>query len=252
MEFVKSGMSAIGKLFIVIALAGTFFVGMVSVFYLSLIGEEVEIPKVVGKNVNEGEEELASLGLRMQKFAYRYSNEQPNTILEQRPKAGEPAKSGLMVSVILSKASPDGNEAPIDVKGKEQETKKKEEEIKELPELETEKAKTKPKKTDKKSSPKTRDVIDATKEKDVENGDADKSTESDLSDSKEKSKSDAEGKSGAADKNDKKDDADKTVTPPSPKNTTKPTKPVNDKQTKPDDKPKTAGETRSRRVPPSN
>ncbi len=241
MGLVKTGMSAIGKLFIVIALAGTFMVGMAGVFYISLVGEEVEIPKVVGKNLNEGEDELASLGLRIKKIASRYSNEKPNTILEQRPRAGTTGKTGLMISVIVSQANPDGNEAPVDVEDKEKETKKKEEEIKELPELETEKSKEKPKKTDKKIVPKTRDVIKDKKKDEKKDGD-DKSKESD---SKDSGKSDSDDKK-STDKTDGKTGTEKPATPPTPKN------PANDKQNKPDEKPKSSGDSRPRKVPPSN
>lgn len=243
MSFVKAGISAIGKLLIVTALAGTFLVGMASVFYLSLKGEEVEIPKIIGKNVNEGEDALADLGLRMKKVAYRYSTEEPNTILEQRPAAGSAAKTGLMVSVILSKPNADGSEAPITVEDKEKEAKKKEEELKELPELETDKAKDKPKKTDKKTAPKTRDVI------------KDKKTEDEKSDSDEKKEADAKDAKSDADKgNSEKSDqktsgSDKTKASPSPKSTAKP---AGEKSNKTDEKPKASGDTRTRRVPPSN
>jgi hypothetical protein len=44
----KTGASAIGKLFIVIALAGAFLIGLVSVVYLSLQGAEVKVPEIVG------------------------------------------------------------------------------------------------------------------------------------------------------------------------------------------------------------
>ena len=213
MGLVKSGMSAVGKLLIVIALAGTFMVGMASVFYMSLVGEEVEIPKVVGKNFNSGEDELADLGLRIKKIATRYSTEKPNTILEQRPRAGTTGKTGLMISVIVSQPNPDGSEAPIDVEGKEKEAKKKEEEIKELPELETEKAKDKPKKSDKKAAPKTRDII---KEKKDDNKDEDDKSKD--SDSKDSDKSDADKKT--TDKNDGKTGTDKPITSPSPKKKT--------------------------------
>lgn len=244
MGFIQNGVSAISKLLIVTALAGTFLVGMASVFYLSLIGDEVEIPKIVGKNVNNGEDELENLGLRLQKVAYRYSTEPPNTILEQRPRAGEAGKTGLMVSVILSKSNPDGNEAPITIEDKEKEIKEEENEIKDLPELETEKSKTTPKKTDKKTAPKTRDVIKDTKK---DKKDSDKTKENDSK--KDEDKSDSDNKK-ADDKKETKNETDKTVPPPPPlKNTVKPS---NDKPAKSEEKPKTSGDTRSRRVPPSN
>ncbi|MGI8541970.1 MAG: PASTA domain-containing protein [Aridibacter sp.] len=240
MGLVKTGISAIGKLFIVIALAGTFLVGMAGVFYMALVGEEVKIPKVVGKNLNDGEQELAGLGLRIKNIASRYSNEKPNTILEQRPKAGTTGKTGLMISVIVSQANPDGNEAPVDVEDKEKEAKKKEEEIKELPELETEKAKDKPKKSDKKTTPKTRDVIKEKKKEDT------KDTEDKSKDSNSKeSKKSADDKKDS-DKSDAKSGTEKTIPPPPPP------KLSNEKPAKTDEKPKNSGDTRPRKVPPSN
>lgn len=244
MGFIQSGFSAIGKLLIVTALAGTFLVGMAGVFYLSLIGEEVEIPKIVGKNVNTGQDELEDLGLRLKKVAYRYSTEPPNTILEQRPRAGEAGKTGLMVSVILSKADPDGNEAPITVEDKEKEAKENEEGLKELPELETEKSKAKPKKENKKTTAKTRDVIKDSK-KDDDKKDENKSKDNS---SKEADNPGSDNKSDG-DKKETKSESDKSNTPPAPKNNSKPT---TEKPPKTDDKPKNSGDTRSRKVPPSN
>lgn len=240
MGLVKTGISAIGKLLIVTALAGTFLVGMAGVFYISLVGEEVKIPKVVGKNLNDGEQELADLGLRIKNIASRYSNEKPNTILEQRPKAGTTGKTGLMISVIVSQPNPDGNEAPVDVEDKEKEAKKKEEEIKELPELETEKAKDKPKKSDKKTTPKTRDVIKEKKIEDTKDTE-DKPKNSDSKDSK-KSADDKKD----SDKSDARSGTEKTIPPPPPP------KPLNEKPAKTDEKPKNSGDTRPGKVPPSN
>ncbi len=56
MGFVKSGLSAVGKFFIVVALAGAFIVGLVSVVYMSLKGEEVQIPEIVGKDFKQSED----------------------------------------------------------------------------------------------------------------------------------------------------------------------------------------------------
>jgi hypothetical protein len=53
MGLLKKGLSAIGKFFIVLALAGAFIVGMVGVVYMSLVGQELTIPEVVGKNFDE-------------------------------------------------------------------------------------------------------------------------------------------------------------------------------------------------------
>lgn len=115
MSFIKTGFSAIGKLFIVMALAGAFLVGMVGVVYLSLRGEEIQVPEIIGKNREEAEKELTSLGLKMKKRADRYSEEKPNTILEQSPKAGTTAKTGQQILVVVSQVNPESSEAPATV-----------------------------------------------------------------------------------------------------------------------------------------
>lgn len=153
MKLVKSGITLIKGLLIMASLAVAFMLGLISAFYLSLTGEEIKIPKIVGKNYNEGRDELIAQGLRIKKIASRYSEEIPNTILEQRPQAGTTAKTGLMISVVVSKENPDATEAPAAVKEEEDNV----DEIKELPELRTEKP---GKKKQKKVSLKTRDVIE--------------------------------------------------------------------------------------------
>jgi hypothetical protein len=88
-SLLKSGFSAIGKLFIVVmTLAATFLVGMGGVVYMSLQGDEIKVPEIVGKDFVESERELAALGLKIKKRADRFSTEKQNTILEQLPKAG--------------------------------------------------------------------------------------------------------------------------------------------------------------------
>lgn len=116
MSFVKKSASAFGKLFTVIALAGTFIVGLVGVVYMSLQGQELKVPEIVGKDLADSEKELASLGLRVKKRADRYSSEKPNTILEQLPKAGDTVKTGQMILVVTSKTNPEGEETPATIK----------------------------------------------------------------------------------------------------------------------------------------
>ncbi len=112
MGLLKTGASAIGKLFIVIALAGAFLIGLVSVVYLSLQGAEVKVPEVVGKDFYESEKELTQLGLKIKKRALRYSQEKPNTVIEQSPRSGEPVKTGQVIFVVVSQANPESTEAP--------------------------------------------------------------------------------------------------------------------------------------------
>jgi CHASE3 domain sensor protein len=116
MGFIKKGASAFGKLFIVIALAATFIVGLVGVVYMSLQGQAMKVPEIVGKDLVESEKELASLGLKIKKRADRYSTEKPNTILEQLPKAGDTVKTGQWILVVTSKTNPEGEEPPVTLK----------------------------------------------------------------------------------------------------------------------------------------
>ena len=158
MGFVKSGLSAIGKFFIVLALAGAFIVGLVSVVYMSLKGDEVQIPEIVGKDYKQSETELAALGLKIRRIANRYSTEAPNTVLEQRPRAGSTAKSGLMISVIVAQPNPEGSEAPAEVKKKGDD----EEAIEEIEDLISDKPKKNSNKavnSNKKKASTSRDVI---------------------------------------------------------------------------------------------
>ena len=240
MGFLEKGLSAIGRLLVVASLAATFLVGMLGVVYLQLKGEEVEIPKVVGKNFNDGQDELASYGLRIKKIASRYSEEKPNTILEQRPRAGTTGKSGLMISVVVSQENPDGSEAPTDLKDDEDAI----EEIEELPELKTEKVKKKKKTKPKKTASKTRDVIP---DKSKENDEAKAETAAADSDKKPDAKK-ADKKAGA----DKKTPGDKNTVTTSPKPKTDKAKPKTPAKTPATAKPTKAGDTRPRKAKKSN
>ncbi len=115
MGFLKTSASAIGKLMIVVALAGAFLVGLLGVVYLSLQGEEIKVPAVVGKEYSESEKELSQLGLKIKRRAFRFSQEKPNTILEQSPRSGEPVKTGQIIFVVVSQANPESTEAPATV-----------------------------------------------------------------------------------------------------------------------------------------
>lgn len=201
MGLLKTGASAIGKFFIVLSLAAAFIVGMVGVVYMSLRGEEIKIPEIVGKDVEESEKELAALGLKLKKIANRYSAEKPNTILEQRPRAGDTAKTGLMISVIVAQPNPEGTEAPAEIKKKSDE----EDSIEEIEELISDKPKNAKKSNSnstKKKSSTTRDVI---KEKGDSNSDSGGEGDSN-SDSKTDSgadKSSKDNKPGAGNSNNK-------------------------------------------------
>lgn len=100
----------------VACLAAAFLVGMTYVVYRSLQGSEIVVPEIVGKNYAESERELENLGLRIKKRADRYSEEAPNTVLEQLPKPGDTVKTGQLILVVTSVSNPDGDEKPTTIK----------------------------------------------------------------------------------------------------------------------------------------
>ncbi len=231
MSFIKSGLSALGKFFIVLALAGAFIVGLVSVVYMSLKGDEIQIPEIVGKDYKQSEEELTALGLKIRRIANRYSEEQPNTILEQRPRAGSTAKSGLMISVIVAQPNPDGSEAPAAVKKKADD----ESDIEEIEEMISDK----PKKSNNKATNTN------TKKKASTSRDVIANKSSDNSNSDDKGSSDSSSKTNSSTTT-TKDNKNTTTTPkPATSPAGKPGKPA--ETTKP-----TSGDTRQRKAPTSN
>jgi hypothetical protein len=114
-NLVKSGISAAGRLVIIVALLGAFLVGLFGVVIFSLRGEEVQVPEIVGKDFLQSEKELAALGLKIKKRATRYSQETPNTILEQLPRPGDTVKTGQLVLVVISRSFTEGDETPVEV-----------------------------------------------------------------------------------------------------------------------------------------
>ncbi len=112
MGFLKTGISAIGKLAVVAVLLAAFIGAMAGVVYMSLSGEEITVPEITGKDFFESEKELAALGLKIKRRADRPSAERINTVLEQLPKAGETVKTGQLIFVVVSKAGLEGEEAP--------------------------------------------------------------------------------------------------------------------------------------------
>ncbi len=115
MSFISYSASALGRLLTVFALLAAFLLGMGGVVYMSLSGEEITVPEIVGKDFVESERELASLGLRIKKRADRPSGEKINTVLEQLPRAGETVKPGQMILVVVAKAGEDGQVVPKSV-----------------------------------------------------------------------------------------------------------------------------------------
>lgn len=221
MSFIKKSTSAIGKLILVVILAAAFLVGMVGVVYMSLQGEAIKVPEIIGKDFVDSEKELTQLGLRIKKRADRYSEEKPNTILEQLPKPGDTVKTGQMILVVTSKSNPEGEEKPATIKKStdDDDTEKIEELISDKPKTK----KTNSNTNTKKKSSTTRDVL------------SNNSTNSNSSDSNSS--------------NGNSSNSNKTTTP-----TNKTTTPTDTKKPGDTTKPTTAktpngGDTRSRKTP---
>lgn len=157
MSVVKTGISALGKLVLLGILLAAFMGTMVGVVYVSLNGEEIKVPEIVGKDFVQSEKELAALGLKIKKRAERPSDKAINTVLEQLPKPGDTVKSGQLILVVVSRQFSEGEEPPKSL-------------IKDINEDDTEKIEEmisdKPKKaksnsnTEKKRADTSRDVID--------------------------------------------------------------------------------------------
>ena len=115
MSLAGKASSAIGKLLAVGLILGAFLFGLAGVVYMSLQGRVVQVPDITGKDFQDSEKELASLGLKIKKRADRPSTDKPNTVVEQLPKAGETVKTGQMIYVVTSKVA-EGDEVPPSLK----------------------------------------------------------------------------------------------------------------------------------------
>jgi hypothetical protein len=104
----KRGIDVFGRLVGLGILLAIFLFSMGSVVFMSLQGAEVRVPEITGKDLSAGEEVLASLGLKLKKRADRFSEEAPNTIIEQLPKPGETVKTGQLILVVTSKGPGEG------------------------------------------------------------------------------------------------------------------------------------------------
>lgn len=199
MSVVTRSLSAIGKLVFVGVLLSVFFGGMAGVVYMSLSGEEVKVPDLVGKDFVQSEAELASLGLKIKRRADRPSPEKINTVLEQLPKPGETVKTGQMILVVVSKLGSEGEIAPPTLKKttEEEDAQKIEEMISDKPKKKTNSN------TNRKKADTTRDVISNT-------------STSNSNDSKQANDDD---KKEPSDKKDENDKGDKKEPAPKPQNT---------------------------------
>ncbi|MFN2501983.1 MAG: PASTA domain-containing protein, partial [Pyrinomonadaceae bacterium] len=135
MSITGKGLSAIGRLAAIAALAAAFLFGLAGVVYMSLQGSEVTVPEITGKDLGDSEKELAQLGLKIKKRADRVSAEAPNTGIEQLPKPGETVKTGQWILVVTSRGGGQEDETPASLKNtnEEEETEKIEEMISDKP-----------------------------------------------------------------------------------------------------------------------
>lgn len=215
MSFVNAGLSAIGRLAALALLLGAFLIGLVVVVVMSLQGSEIHVPEITGKNIGDSEKELASLGLKIKKRADRVSAEEPGTVIEQLPKAGETVKTGQLILVVTSKGPGEGGTAPPSLKNTDEDDSEK------IEEMISEKPK-KPKansNTNRKKADTSRDVNVA-----ASNGKTDSNSDSDSNSSSSNSnKASGSNKSGSNSNSSDKTNRN-TQTPPGrlPNPTTKP------------------------------
>lgn len=195
MSVISKSVSALGKLATVAVLLAAFLGGMAGVVYMSLSGDELKVPELVGKDFVESEKELASLGLKIKRRADRVSVEPINTVLEQLPKAGETVKTGQMILVVVSKAGLAGEEVRPSSLTKDLE----EDDAEKIEEMISDKPKKKTNSnTSKKKAETTRDVIANESSSNTATGDPTrsgdpKSNDPDKKDPGEKEKEPAKG-----------------------------------------------------------
>lgn len=116
MNLAQSGLSIFGKLSIIIVLLGAFVFGLGGTLYMALRSPEVKVPEVVGKDFLAAEKDVEAMGLKLRKRTDRFSQEKPNTILEQAPLAGDSVKAGQTISVVIARAQAEEGEKAAEVK----------------------------------------------------------------------------------------------------------------------------------------
>jgi beta-lactam-binding protein with PASTA domain len=192
-SIIKKSASAFGKLIVVLTLAATFNVGLLTVVFLRLQGEEMKVPEIVGKDFVESERELAELGLRIKKRADRPSTEKQNTVIEQLPKAGDTVKTGQMILVVTSKGGVEAGETPVTLKKNTNE----EDESEKIEELISDK----PKKSNKTNQSSSSNKKKTSTTRDVLSNNSNSNSNS--SDSNNSNKKGSESNSNSADKGNK-------------------------------------------------
>lgn len=233
MSIIQKGASALGKLIIVVILAGTFLVGLLTVVYLRLQGDEMKVPEIVGKDFVDSERELADLGLKIKKRADRASTEKPNTVIEQLPKAGETVKTGQMILVVTSKGGVEGDEVPVTLKkntNEQDDSEKIEDLISDKPKKSTKTNQNT--NSNKKKTSTTRDVISNNS-----------NSNSNLSDGENANKKGADSNSSSGDKGNKNSSLSPSGKPNTPPDAKKPENP------KPQTVKTPAADTRPRKTP---
>src|SRR5690348_18337723 len=82
---------------------------MATTVYLSLRSSEVKVPEVVGKDRFDAEHILGNAGLNFRVRATRPSTQQkPDTVMFQLPRAGEVVKTGQTVAMDISRPTKAG------------------------------------------------------------------------------------------------------------------------------------------------
>ncbi|MGH9897242.1 MAG: PASTA domain-containing protein [Pyrinomonadaceae bacterium] len=90
----------------VAAIMTVFSISLALTVYLSLRNPESKVPDIKGRNRTEAEAMLGKEGLNIRVRAARYSaSSNPDTIIDQSPRAGAVVKSGVTVSVVVSRVA---------------------------------------------------------------------------------------------------------------------------------------------------
>jgi beta-lactam-binding protein with PASTA domain len=108
-SFIKSALTALKRVLIVVGIAIAFGVGLLGAIYLSLRSSATTVPDIVGKDRLSAENTISSAGLNFRVRATRpASDAKPDTVLIQLPHAGEIVKVGQTVAVDISRSSKEG------------------------------------------------------------------------------------------------------------------------------------------------
>jgi hypothetical protein len=108
-SFIKSALTALKRLLIVVGIAIAFSGGLLGAIYLSLRSSETRVPDIIGKDRTSAEDTISSAGLNFRVRATRPSSDaKPDTVLIQLPHAGEIVKVGQTVAVDISRPAKEG------------------------------------------------------------------------------------------------------------------------------------------------